>query len=111
MILLASVEGDAPIVSANWIFDDVVGVNGFSAVHNSPNDITAELYIEDDNGCVDRDSIQVVQDVLPQVVVDPLVDTVCYGEIAVFSVNGFDSIQYVFNPNLQDGLQWSYPPN
>ncbi|HAB90476.1 MAG TPA: hypothetical protein DCF84_08055, partial [Bacteroidetes bacterium] len=87
----ASIEGDAPILSANWIFDDVVGVNGFTAVHNSPNDITAELYIEDANGCVDRDSIQVVQDVLPQVVIDPLVDTACFGEIAVFAVNGFDS--------------------
>ena len=95
-----SIDGDAPISSANWIFDDVVGVNGFSAVHNSPNEITAELYIEDANGCVDRDSIQVVQDVLPEVVVDPLVDTVCYGETAVFTVNGFDSIQYVFNPCL-----------
>ena len=96
-----SLEGDAPISSANWIFDNVVGVNGFNAVHNSPNDITAELYIEDANGCVDRDSIQVIQDVLPQVVVDPLVDTICLGETAVFAVNGFDSIQYAFNPNLQ----------
>ena len=97
----ASIEGDAPISSANWIFDDVVGVNGFNAVHNSPNDITAELYIEDANGCVDRDSIQVVQDVLPQLVVDPLTDTVCLGDIAVFTVSGFDSLQYPLNSNLQ----------
>ena len=97
----ASVEGDAPIVSANWIFDDVVGVNGFNAVYNSPNDITAELYIEDANGCVDRDSIQVIQDVLPQIAIDPLSDTVCLGDISVFTASGFDSLQYIFNPNLQ----------
>ena len=97
----ASIEGDAPISLANWIFDDVVGVNGFSAVYNSPNDITAELFIEDANGCVDRDSIQVVQDVLPQIVIDPLSDTVCLGDVSVFAASGFDSLQYIFNPNLQ----------
>ena len=71
-------------------------------MHNSPNDITAELFIEDANGCVDRDSIQVVQDVLPQVNRHrSTVDTVCYGDISVFSVNGFDSLQYIVNPNLQ----------
>lgn len=97
----ASLEGDAPISSANWIFDDVVGVSGFSAVYNSPNDITAELYIEDANGCVDRDSIQVIQDVLPQIALDPLSDTVCFGDVAVFTANGFDSLQYITNPDLQ----------